>query len=270
VSAVWAYVLLNRTPTWFPLLRSVLLVVGLGVALVIAISPELRGRVGAALAIAAVTLGLAAPAAYTLSTVAQPHSGALPTAGPASAAGGPGGLGGLGGRGGNRGFPGGAFGGGPNGAFANPGLANPGFGRPAFGGAGRGAGGGGAGGLLNGSNPSAAITALFEKSSGFRWTAAAIGANNAAGYQLASGKAIMAIGGFNGTDPTPTLAQFEQYVRAGDIHYFIASGGGGGGGGPAGAGSATSSAISQWVQQNFTAQTVGGTTIYDLSSAASG
>ena len=77
----------------------------------------------------------------------------------------------------------------------------------------------------------------------------------------------MAIGGFNGTDPTPTLAQFQQYVRAGKIHYFIAGGGGGGGrpvAVPDGA-SSTSSAITQWVEQNFTAQTVGGVTIYDLS-----
>ena len=54
----------------------------------------------------------------------------------------------------------------------------------------------------------------------------------------------MAIGGFNGTDPTPTLAQFEQYVRAGEIHYFIAGGavpGGAvpGGGGPGGGGGAS-------------------------------
>ena len=111
---------------------------------------------------------------------------------------------------------------------------------------------------------------MFEKSTGFRWTAAAIGANNAAGYQLASGTAVMAIGGFNGTDPTPTLAQFEQYVRAGDIHYFIAGGGGFGGGAGGGTGSSASSAITQWVESNFTAQTVGGTTIYDLSSAAAG
>ena len=49
----------------------------------------------------------------------------------------------------------------------------------------------------------------------------------------------MAIGGFNGTDPAPTLAQFEKYVSEGKIHYFIASGGGGfggfGGGGGGGA-----------------------------------
>jgi 4-amino-4-deoxy-L-arabinose transferase-like glycosyltransferase len=270
VSALWAYVLLHRTPTWFPMLRSALLLCGLGLGLVIAIAPAVRGRVGVVLAIAAVTLGLAAPAAYTLSTVVHPHGGAIPTAGPASAAGGPGGFGG---RGANRGFPGGAPPGGGfglNGGLPNPGGANPGGanpGGPAFGGTARRGVGGGVGALLNGSDPSSAITSLFEKSTGFRWTAAAIGANNAAGYQLASGKAIMAIGGFNGTDPAPTLAQFEQYVEAGQIHYFIASGGGRGG--PGGAGSSTSSAITQWVAQNFTARTVGGTTIYDLSSIAS-
>ena len=85
VTALWAYVLLNRTPTWFPMLRSLVLVFGLGIAVVIAIAPVVRGRLAVLLAIAAVSLGLAAPAAYTLSTVAHPHSGAIPTAGPASA-----------------------------------------------------------------------------------------------------------------------------------------------------------------------------------------
>jgi 4-amino-4-deoxy-L-arabinose transferase-like glycosyltransferase len=229
VTAIWSYVLLQRTPTWFPMLRSVVLVAGLGIAMVVAIAPVLRGRIAAALAIAAMVVGLAAPAAYTLTTVSHPHAGSLPTAGPANAAGGPGGFG----RGGNRAFrgggaPGAAIGGPPTGAFGNGGAFN---GRPAFGGAAGGTGGGGIGGLLNGSTPSAAITTLFEQSTGYRWTAAAIGADNAAGYQLASGKAVMAIGGFNGTDPTPTLAQFEQYVKNGDIHYFIASGTGGGPGG---------------------------------------
>jgi hypothetical protein len=75
----------------------------------------------------------------------------------------------------------------------------------------------------------------------------------------------MAIGGFNGTDPTPTLAQFEAYVAAHQIHWFIA---GGGGTGPGGAGgtSSSSSAITTWVTSHFTAQTVGGVTLYDLSS----
>jgi 4-amino-4-deoxy-L-arabinose transferase-like glycosyltransferase len=267
VSAVWGYVLLDRTPTWFPALRGVLLVGGLAVAAAVAIAPALRGKVGVVIALAAIVLGLAAPAASTLSTVAQPHRGSLPTAGPAVAGGGRGGPGGA------RGFAGGAP---PAGLGANPGGFVPGAGGnfggpPAFGGGFGGGGatnGGGQGlrGLLNGSTPSAAITALFEQSTGFRWTAAAIGADNAAGYQLASGKPVMAIGGFNGTDPTPTLAQFERYVRTGQIHYFIASGGGGG---PGGGAASTSSAITQWVEQNFTARTVGGTTIYDLSATPS-
>ena len=80
----------------------------------------------------------------------------------------------------------------------------------------------------------------------------------------------MAIGGFNGTDPTPTLAQFQQYVRDGKIHFFIARGSGGfGGGGPGGGSTAsTSSAISTWVTDNFTSQTVGGVTVYDLTSSS--
>jgi len=163
------------------------------------------------------------------------------------------------------------FGGGP---FAQNGTAGgpPGFGN--FGGTGPGTGalpggtgrpGGGAmGGLLNGTTVPSALTKLLQQGSdGYRWTAAAIGANNAASYQLASDQAIMAIGGFNGSDPAPTLAQFQAYVRNGAIHYFIS--GGGMGGGPGGA-SGTSSAITTWVSANFTAKTVGGVTVYDLTA----
>ena len=53
------------------------------------------------------------------------------------------------------------------------------------------------------------------------WAAAVVGSNNAAGYQLATELPVMAVGGFNGTDPAPTLEQFQQYVADGKIHYFI-------------------------------------------------
>ncbi|HET9761138.1 MAG TPA: hypothetical protein VFP51_15395, partial [Nocardioidaceae bacterium] len=78
---------------------------------------------------------------------------------------------------------------------------------------------------------------------------------------------VMAIGGFNGSDPSPTLARFKAYVADGAIHYFIAGGGGFGGrmGGPGGSGSGTGSAIASWVAASFTATTVDGVTIYDLS-----
>ena len=83
-----------------------------------------------------------------------------------------------------------------------------------------------------------------------------------AGYQLAAQLPVMPIGGFNGSDPSPTLAQFKQYVADGEIHYFIASGGNGGGPGASGG---TSSTITAWVTANFTAKTVDGLTVYDLS-----
>jgi 4-amino-4-deoxy-L-arabinose transferase-like glycosyltransferase len=89
-----------------------------------------------------------------------------------------------------------------------------------------------------------------------------VDSNNASGYQLAAGEPVMAIGGFNGTDPSPTLAEFQQYVAAGKIHYFIASGTGGG---TQTGGSAAAQEIAAWVAQNYTASTVGGVTVYDLT-----
>jgi 4-amino-4-deoxy-L-arabinose transferase-like glycosyltransferase len=97
--------------------------------------------------------------------------------------------------------------------------------------------------------------------------AAAVGSNSAAGVQLATSEPVMAIGGFNGSDPTPTLAQFQALVRAGKVHYFLAGGGGlrgGTGGGPGVSGA--SSAITSWVESTFTATTVGGVTVYDLTT----
>ena len=81
----------------------------------------------------------------------------------------------------------------------------------------------------------------------------------------------MAIGGFNGTDPTPTLAQFQQYVRDGKIHYFIAGGGFGGGGGSVPAVAARRARRRRsppGSPSNFTSQTVGGVTVYDLTTSS--
>ena len=98
-----------------------------------------------------------------------------------------------------------------------------------------------------------------------------MGSNQDSGYQLATGKPVMAIGGFNGTDPTPTLAAFQKLVAEGRIHYFIEAGGFGGGGGPGGAGggsvSSTSRQIVAWVQSHFTSVSIGGATLYDLTPA---
>ncbi len=48
---------------------------------------------------------------------------------------------------------------------------------------------------------------------------------NQAGLQLASGVPVMPIGGFMGSDPAPTLAQFQQDVATGQVRYFVEGGG---------------------------------------------
>ena len=98
--------------------------------------------------------------------------------------------------------------------------------------------------------------------------AATTGSNSASGYQLATDDPVMAIGGFNGTDPAPTLAEFQKYVAAGKIHYYISGGGGFGGGfgGGRSSGSSDASQIEAWVTSHFTAESVDGVTVYDLTT----
>jgi hypothetical protein len=91
-----------------------------------------------------------------------------------------------------------------------------------------------------------------------------MGSMNAASYELASGgDPVMAIGGFNNNGGELSLAQFIRYVRAGDIHYYLASGGSGGG--PGGQSSSSTAEISSWVAARYRAQTIGGVTVYDLA-----
>lgn len=105
---------------------------------------------------------------------------------------------------------------------------------------------------------------LLEDADAYTWVAAAVGSQSAAGYQLATERAVMPIGGFNGTDPSPTLEQFKSYVEEGRIHYFIAGGQGSGRGG-----SSSSGDIASWVAENFEEVTVDGVTLYDLTSPLS-
>ena len=81
------------------------------------------------------------------------------------------------------------------------------------------------GGLLNGSESTDAITALLQEDADhYTWVAAAVGSNTASGYQLASEEPVMAIGGFNGSDPSPDARAVPgSYVADGEIHYFIAA-----------------------------------------------
>ena len=94
-----------------------------------------------------------------------------------------------------------------------------------------------------------------------RWAAAAVGSMTTDGLQLESGAPIMAIGGFSGSDNSPTLQQFQQYVAEHQVRYFIARKMAG----PQHSGGSASQ-ISAWVQKHFASTIVGGTTVYDLSS----
>jgi 4-amino-4-deoxy-L-arabinose transferase-like glycosyltransferase len=230
-TAVWAYVLLVRTPVWHPWLRNTELIIGLAVAVLLVAWTHRRGRITTLVAVAAIVVALAGPTAYTMATVATPHSGGIPAAGPAGASGRLG-RGFRGARPGRAGaFAGGAAGAGGLRALGGPPAQPGGFGPgPGAGtGTGRGPGGPGGLGLLNRSTPSAALTTALEQGSGsYTWIAATVGSNEASGYQLATSRAVLAIGGFNGTDPAPTLSQFETYVQQGKIHFFIATNGAGG------------------------------------------
>ncbi|WP_314243351.1 ArnT family glycosyltransferase [Streptomyces sp. DSM 40907] len=312
LTAVWSYVLLGRATGYLPWLRWAVLVGGLLVAAALPFAARAGRRALQATAALGVVAALAGPFAYCLTTVSTAHTGSIVTAGPAVAGGrgGPGGMmGGPGGFGGpgemlpggqgrqagmpNGGRPGAGQQGGmpPQGAMPQGGMAPGGMPQgqgqgQGQGGAGAGRGGerfgggqGGPGGLLNGARVGAeAKKALTTDADEYTWAAAAIGAQNAASYQLASGAPVMPIGGFNGSDPSPTLEQFQTYVRDGKIHWFIGQntttdgaeggmpGGGGQGGGRGGPGGGTSTDIETWVKATFKASTVGGATFYDLTA----
>ena len=237
ITAVWAFVLLSEaTGQPYSTLKWVALFAGLIGALGLLLAnrlPKLFASVALGLALVGSITG---PASYAIQTVATPHTGSIVTAGPVSGRTG-GGLG-AGARGQN----------GPTGTPGQNGGRQGGF-----------------GGGLNGGTVSSAMTSLLRSDNGYTWAAATTGAMSAANYQLASGLPVMAIGGFNGGYPSPTLAQFETLVSQGKIHYYIA-GREAGGGGPGGGNNRTSTQISQWVGQNFTATTVGGITVYDLTA----
>jgi 4-amino-4-deoxy-L-arabinose transferase-like glycosyltransferase len=304
-SAVWAYVLLDRTPDWLPWLRWVIVAAGVAGAAAIIAAPYLassrepadalgrprRSRLALVLVpvVLAMFAGLAGPAAYALDTVNSTHTGAIPSAGPSAGFGGGGGgfpgggrAGGFrrgtgtGGTRGGTGFGGTGFGGGGFGGQGTSGTGTPGGtgtrpggtlgagGTSAAGGTAGRAGGFGGGGLGGSTTVSSALVKLLEQdASSYKWVAATEGSEGAAPIELATGDAVMAIGGFNGTDPWPTLAAFEAAVAKHQIHYYVGQGSESFGGGQG------SSTITSWVAAHFKSETVGGETVYNLTAPTS-
>jgi 4-amino-4-deoxy-L-arabinose transferase-like glycosyltransferase len=284
-SAVWAYALLARTPSWEPWLRHAI-VVGATIGVVGLLAAPALGRIARRATIVAATIGvlaaLAGPIAFATDTITTPHTGSVVSAGPASAGGM--GMGGAGIGGGSRsggpptGGQTGARPGGtpPSGAGAPSSAAGSGtslFGTAPGGSssasssstAGRSSVGGSPGAGMGTQVSSALKKALEQNASAYSWVAATSGSQSAASLELATGEPVMGIGGFNNEGGNIGLAEFAHYVKQGKIHYYIASGGSGGG---PGAGGNSSSAITSWVKANFKARTIGGETVYDLTGAS--
>jgi 4-amino-4-deoxy-L-arabinose transferase-like glycosyltransferase len=94
-----------------------------------------------------------------------------------------------------------------------------------------------------------------------KYLVAASGSQTTAGIIIATGEPVVTIGGFTGADPTPTVAELEAMVNAGELRYVLGGGGGPGGG--------SSSALSAWVEAHGTAVTGAGVTngtLYEVSA----
>ena len=274
-AAVWSLVLLRTYASgWAPWLGWTGLVLAIaGACTYVALladgfSVRLQ-RLGVVALVVAMLGGLLGTTGWTLATVGQAHTGSTPSAGPAGVSTDRG-FGAMGAAPGAAGAAGAGSGTAPG--AATSGSAPSGSTAPTQGGSTQGGStqtgstqtgpqGGPGGGDSTSSNT--ALIALLD-GAGTRWSAATIGSQTAAPLILSTSTAVMSIGGFNGSDDSPTLAQFQQYVDQGLIHYFIA--GGGMGGGRGGGSEGGSSQITSWVESHFTATTVGGTTVYDLTA----
>ncbi|WP_179474772.1 glycosyltransferase family 39 protein [Mycolicibacterium vinylchloridicum] len=198
----------------------------------------------AVLALAAL-VALGGPAAYSVTTVVRGNEGAMPIAGPVP-----------------RLVTAMTKGVGPVQRAEITAASGPGFLLPA------GAPGGGTHlvgcTLLDSGVPDRRLVDLLDANAGrYTWVAATVGSVCAAGYQLASGYPVMPVGGFNGTDPSPTPDAFLRLALSKRIHYFIVTN-------PIHEDKwghlDTNALIQQWVQRNFTPQRVGRVLVYDLTA----
>jgi 4-amino-4-deoxy-L-arabinose transferase-like glycosyltransferase len=231
LSGVVALVVLWPQRSWLPWLPWLVAAL-IGLALWRVVVAHRRAiPVGAGFASVAVLAAFAGPAAYSLETVSNPHTGAVPHAGPSRSGGGT--------------------------PYGYATVLAP---------------GSDVGDLLTASHASDALVDVLVRDAGsYTWVAAVTGANSAAGFQIATRQPVMPLGGFNGTDPAPTLPRFQQLVATGRVHWFI-----GGGGRLVSersgevlpvkrSGSVAAVRIERWVRRTFERTVVDGVVLFDLS-----
>ena len=270
-SAWFGATLLDRTPTFVSGLGVVAIVLA-ALALLTLVVTSLPGIVGKTavkrVALAAAGVGicatLLAPAAYALDTTGTAYGGGDPHPGPGVTSvigSGPGGFGG-----GSTGDPTGGglpAGGLPTGGFPGGGPGGIAGGQTATGLPGDG------GGLGGNSSDTALLSYLVANRGAARWIVAADSAQEAGSIEIATGLPVMAMGGFTGSDPAPTLEQLKSYVASGELRFVLASTVGSGGGLGVGSGSDSSSARTSWVISTCKLVNYGGSaSLYDCAGAA--
>jgi 4-amino-4-deoxy-L-arabinose transferase-like glycosyltransferase len=123
---------------------------------------------------------------------------------------------------------------------------------------------GGMAGTGGGSIGSDVLAYLEAHQGSAKYLVAASGSQTTAPIIISTGKAVVTIGGFGGSDPAPTVAQLASMVANGELRYVLlgASSGGGPGGG-------ASESLTTWVEAHGTAVTAVTTsagTLYAVSA----
>ncbi|NJP89086.1 glycosyl transferase family 39 [Nonomuraea sp. FMUSA5-5] len=227
----WSFVVLRRTPDWLPWLAWVVLgatLVAVAALVLARMRAQVRVRVAAVALAAVVVAGLAGPAAYAVTPLQSQTNGTNPTAGPSSGRMGFGGPGGMRGRmpTGGAEFPGGQ---------SQQGQAGNAERRAGF--MGRGGPGGGVSDAL--------AEYLVANQGGATWLVAVSSAQQASGLILSTGRPVIAMGGFTGSDPAMTVARLQALVSSGRLRYVLSGSGGGPGRGD--------TEVTTWVRQNCSA-----------------
>jgi 4-amino-4-deoxy-L-arabinose transferase-like glycosyltransferase len=106
------------------------------------------------------------------------------------------------------------------------------------------------------------LTAIL-KDTDTEWSAAVLRSSIAANLELASDTSVMAVGGFSGSDPAPTLSEFKDDVAQHKVAYYIVMNNRGRGPGWGNRGHAD---IANWVAATFKSTNIGDATVYNLST----
>ena len=200
------------------------------------------------IAIASILSLLVLPIYWTAITITKSGNESIPTAGPTSGMGG--------GRGGMQGGPGGNMGmGAPGNMKGSPG-GNMSSGADSMAdsdNSGNAANNQGNAPSMQGGTPpsnngkmgsvnTALMNYLEENYNGEKFFLAVQGAQSAYSIMLNTDYAVMAMGGFGGSDPAPTVEELEKMAENGEVKYFLISDRGMGQGG--------NSDVTTWIQEN--------------------